>query len=140
MSSANTNLMPCLRYRDAPAAIDWLCQYFGFERHLVVPDTQGGIAHAQLRCGTGLLMLGSTDESAYGRLMRQPDQVAGCTQSLYQVVGDADARYARAKAGGAEIVIEIRDEDYGGRGFTCRDPEGHLWSCGTYDPWAGAQA
>jgi uncharacterized glyoxalase superfamily protein PhnB len=50
------------------------------------------------------------------------------------VVSDADEVYRRAKAAGAEIVIEIKDKDYGGRGFSCRDPEGHLWNIGTYDP------
>jgi uncharacterized glyoxalase superfamily protein PhnB len=34
------------------------------------------------------------------------------------------------------MVLDIRDMDYGGRAFTCRDLEGHLWSIGTYDPWA----
>jgi len=129
-------LIPCLRYRDAPAAIDWLCESCGFTRHLVVPGEQGGIAHAQLTLGESMLMLGSALESEYGRLMRQPDQAGGCTQSLYVQVADADALYARAKAAGARIAIEIRDEDYGGRGFTCHDPEGHLWSFGTYDPYA----
>nr|WP_298143820.1 VOC family protein [uncultured Pseudomonas sp.] len=131
-------LIPCLRYCDAPAAIDWLCEAFGFVRHLVVPDEHGGIAHAQLLFGKDkdMLMLGSAVESEYGRLMRQPDQVGGCTQSLYVLVDDADALYARAKAAGARIAIEIKDEDYGGRGFSCHDPEGHLWSFGTYDPYA----
>jgi uncharacterized glyoxalase superfamily protein PhnB len=129
-------LIPCLRYRDAPAAIDWLCAAFGFARHLVVPDEQGGIAHAQLTLGNNMLMLGSAGESEYGRLMRQPDQAGGCTQSLYVQVEDADALYAKAKAAGASIAIEIKDEDYGGRGFSCHDPEGHLWSFGTYDPYA----
>ncbi|WP_137889262.1 VOC family protein [Pseudomonas sp. 2FE] len=135
--STRANLIPCLRYRDAPAAIAWLCRTFGFEEHLLVPDERGGIAHAQLSCGNGMLMLGSADESAsaYGRLMRQPDQVGGTTQSLYMVVADADALYARAQAAGAQVVIELKDEDYGGRGFTCRDLEGHVWSFGTYDPW-----
>lgn len=135
LTKNGASLVPCLRYRDAPAAIDWLCEHFGFELHLVVPDTQGGIAHAQLRHGSSMLMLGSVADSDYGRQMRQPDQAGGCTQSLYLVVDDADALYARAVAGGARVVIDIRDEDYGGRGFTCRDPEGHLWSVGTYDPW-----
>lgn len=129
-------LIPCLRYRDAHAAIDWLCATFGFARHLVVPDEQGGIAHAQLTLGNDMLMLGSAVESEYGRLMRQPDQAGGCTQSLYVQVEDADALYARAKAAGASIAIDIKDEDYGGRGFSCHDPEGHLWSFGTYDPYA----
>lgn len=135
LTKNGASLVPCLRYRDAPAAIDWLCEHFGFERHLEVPDEQGGIAHAQLRHGTSMLMLGSVADSDYGRQMRQPDEAGGCTQSLYLVVDDADALYARAVAGGADVVIGIRDEDYGGRGFTCRDPEGHLWSVGTYNPW-----
>jgi uncharacterized glyoxalase superfamily protein PhnB len=51
------------------------------------------------------------------------------------IASDADAIYARAKAAGAEILLDIKDEDYGGRGFTCRDREGHIWNFGTYDPW-----
>ena len=71
-----------------------------------------------------------------GRLIRQPDEIGGAqTQSAYLIVADADAVYARAKAAGAVIVLDIKDQDYGGRGFTCRDPEGHLWNFGTYDPW-----
>jgi uncharacterized glyoxalase superfamily protein PhnB len=57
------------------------------------------------------------------------------TQSAYVIVEDADAHYARAKAAGAEIVMEVEDQDYGGRLYSCLDPEGHLWSFGTYDPW-----
>jgi len=61
--------------------------------------------------------------------MKQPDEIGGAeTQSLYLIVSDADVVYRRAKSGGAEMLIDIRDESYGGRGFTCRDPEGHIWS------------
>lgn len=131
-------IIPCLRYRDAPAAIEWLCGTFGFEKQLVVPNEDGTIAHAQLAFGNGMIMLGSVlrVETEFGRLMKQPDEIGGVeTQSAYVIVSDADAIYARAKAAGAEIVIEIKDEDYGGRGFSCRDLEGRLWSFGTYDPW-----
>jgi uncharacterized glyoxalase superfamily protein PhnB len=62
--------------------------------------------------------------------------VGTLTGSVYIVVPDADAHYARAKATGAEIVFDIKDEDYGGRGYAARDPEGYLWNFGTYDPWA----
>jgi uncharacterized glyoxalase superfamily protein PhnB len=107
-------LIPCLRYRDAPAAIDWLCQVFGFERQLVVPGEAGAILHAELKidtgAGIGMLMLGS----AGGR--------------------DADAVHARARAAGAAMLIELNDEPHGGRGFTCRDLEDHVWSVGTYAP------
>jgi uncharacterized glyoxalase superfamily protein PhnB len=133
-----SSIIPVLRYRNAPAAIKWLCETFGFERHLVVPNEDGTIAHAQLNFGNGMIMLGSVDkrETEFGRLMKQPDEIGGAvTQSSYLVVEDADAVYARAKAAGARVAIEIKDEDYGGRGFSCYDLEGHLWNVGTYDPW-----
>jgi uncharacterized glyoxalase superfamily protein PhnB len=64
-----STIIPCLRYRDAPRMIEWLCQAFGFERHLVVEDGKGGIAHAQLTLGPGMIMLGSArgDNDAFGR-------------------------------------------------------------------------
>ena len=135
-------VIPCLRYRDAPAAIDWLCAAFGFVKHAVHANPDGSIAHAQLTFGNGMIMLGSVsvaapgNDSEWGRLIRQPDELGGAaSQSAYLVVADADAVLARAKAAGATIVLDIQDTDYGGRGFTCRDPEGHVWSFGTYDPW-----
>lgn len=136
--TTRATVMPCLRYRDAPKAIDWLCAVFGFERHLVVPNEDGTIAHAQLSFGNGMVMLGSVPriETEFGRLTKQPDEIGGLeTQSPYLVVSDADAVYLRAKAAGARIDIDIKDEGYGGRGFSCRDLEGHLWNVGTYDPW-----
>jgi uncharacterized glyoxalase superfamily protein PhnB len=131
-------IIPVLRYRDAPAAIEWLCNVFGFEKHLVVPNPDGSVAHAQLSFGNGMIMLASVPrtDTAFGRLMKQPDEVDGAqTQTTYVVVSDVDAVYANAKAGGARIATEIKDEDYGGRDFSCYDLEGHLWSFGSYDPW-----
>ena len=144
----HSSIIPVMRYRDAPAAIEWLCEVLGFEKQLVVPgppapgSNGGAIAHAQLRLGGGMVMIGSAVDSEYGRLMKQPEAVSGAeTQSPYIVVPDADAVYAKVKAAGESggagwrILIDIKDEDYGGRGFTCADPEGHIWSVGSYDPW-----
>ena len=132
-------IVPALRYRDGSAAIEWLCSAFGFTRHIVVPNGDGGIAHAQLVLGEAMIMLGSSHEGEYSQFARSPLDLDGMnSQSPYVVVGDPDALYARAVAAGAAIVIDIKDEDYGGRGFTCRDPEGHLWSFGSYDPWQPA--
>jgi uncharacterized glyoxalase superfamily protein PhnB len=128
-------VIPTLRYRDARRMVSWLCDVFGFARHAVYEDGQGGIAHAQLTLGSGMIMLGSARDDEFGRLQATPAALGGTTQSPYIVVSDADEVYRRAKAAGAEIVIEIKDEDYGGRVFSCRDPEGHLWNIGTYDPW-----
>ena len=132
-------VIPAMRYRDAPAAIEWLCQAFGFEKHAVYANPDGTIAHAQLVFGNGMVMLGSVNEAApHAALMRQPDEVGGVeTQAPCLIVSDCDAVYATAKAAGAAIVMEIADMDYGGRAFSCKDPEGHLWNVGSYDPWAG---
>jgi len=131
----SSTIIPCLRYRDAPRMIDWLCDVFGFERNAIHPDGQGGVAHAQLTLGPGMIMLGTARDDDFGQLQSTPADLGGTTQSPYIVVPDADAVYRRAKAHGAKIVMEIKDEDYGGRGFSCRDPEGHLWNIGSYDPW-----
>ena len=132
-----SSVIPSLRYRDAPASIEWLVRVLGFEKHLVVPDGDNGIAHAQLTLGNGMIMLGSVADTPFNELMKQPDEIGGAeTQSCYLVVPDADAVHERVLAAGGTIAIAIKDEDYGGRGFSCLDPEGHLWSVGSYDPWA----
>jgi uncharacterized glyoxalase superfamily protein PhnB len=137
--NTRANVIPTMRYEDAPAAIAWLCQAFGFEKGLVVPGEGGTIAHAQLVFGNGMIMLGSAGSGEYDALVKPPKSIGGIgSQSPYIVVEDVDRHYARAVAAGAEIVIDIKDEDYGGRGYSCRDPEGHVWNFGTFDPWTSA--
>lgn len=131
------NLVPSFRYADAPAAIAWLCEAFGFTEQLVVPLPDGSIAHAQLRYGDGIFMLGSyRDDDDFSKLVAPPAVVGGGTGAVYVVVADADAHFARAQAHGATIVMPLTDQEYGGRDYTCQDCEGHVWSFGTYDPWA----
>ena len=134
--STTATIVPSLRYRDAPAAIDWLCKAFGFEQHLVVPDEAGIIAHAQLVFGNGMIMLGSARDDDLGRLQRPLDAPdAPVSESAYVIVSDVDAHHARAAAAGATVVMAPADQDYGGRLYACRDPEGNLWHFGSYDPW-----
>ncbi len=135
--TTRVNVIPTLRYDDSAAAVDWLCKAFGFERHLVVPGDDGEVVHAQLVFGNGMVMVGSMRDDAFGRHVTTPARAAGRgTGSPYIVVEDADAHLERAVAAGAKIAVAIEDAVYGGRGYSCRDPEGHLWSFGTYDPWA----
>lgn len=135
--STTATVIPTMRYNDAAGAIEWLCKAFGFEEHLVVPGEGDAIIHAQLVFGNGMVMLGSARDSEFGNLQKPPSVLGGAvSQSPYIIVEDPDEHYARAVAAGAEIVMEIKDEDYGGRGYSCRDPEGHLWNFGSYDPWA----
>jgi uncharacterized glyoxalase superfamily protein PhnB len=132
-----SSVIPSLRYRDALAAIDWLMRAFGFAKKAVYMGPNNTVAHAELTFGNGMVMLGSaSNEGEYSKLMVQPDEVGlRETKGIYLVVADADAIYATAKAAGAEMAMDIRDMDYGGRAFTCRDLEGHLWNVGSYDPW-----
>lgn len=136
-AETRSTIIPALRYRDAPAAIEWLCQAFGFEKRVVVPGEGNTIIHSQLTLGGGMVMVSSTDhDSEFGRLIAQPADIGEReTQCCCLTVEDADASYARAKAAGARILMDIRDNDYGGRGYACRDPEGHHWWIGSYDPW-----
>lgn len=128
--------IPCLHYRDAKAAITWLCVAFGMEKGLVVPNEHDGIAHAELTLGSGMVMVGSKSDTPYGKLMRLPRETGGAqTQSIYLVVQDVDHIYRTAMAAGAEVVFEPKDEEYGGRSFSCFDLEGHLWTIGSYNPW-----
>jgi uncharacterized glyoxalase superfamily protein PhnB len=134
---AKITVIPALQYNDAKAAIEFLCMAFGFAKNAVYEETDGSVAHAQLVHGNGMIMLGSAKDTEYGRLLRRPGEVGGVTMSVYVVVEDADAHFARAKAAGAEITREPETQDYGGRDYTCKDPEGNVWTFGTYDPMVG---
>jgi uncharacterized glyoxalase superfamily protein PhnB len=136
----NSTIMPTMRYRNAPAAIDWLCQVLGFARHAVYANPDGSIGHAELTVGGGMIMLGSEKDDEYGRGFKSPADLGAETRSSYIVVPDADAVYARAQAAGAVVVRPLQNTNYGSREFSIKDPEGHSWSVGTYDPWASHNA
>ncbi len=129
-------IIPTLKYEDAATAIEWLCQAFGFEAHLVVPGEAGVIEHAQLTFNGSMIMIGSARDTSFDQLQTTPRAVGGVgTQSPYIIVDNIDAHYRRAVDAGAKIVMQPEDQDYGGRLYSCQDPEGHLWNFGSYDPW-----
>lgn len=145
---SNSTIIPCLQYRNAYVAIDWLCEAFGFQRRLIHADDRI-VRHAQLVLEGGMVMLGSASNAPppadgsdrWQQRLVQPDQINGReTQSSCVIVHDPDAHYARAVAAGAEIIREIADQDYGGRGYGCLDIEGHMWWFSSYDPWQPATA
>jgi uncharacterized glyoxalase superfamily protein PhnB len=131
-----STVIPSFRYHNAKAAIEWLSNVFGFERHAVYEGPDGSIAHAELTLNGGMIMLGSQRDDEHGKRFKSPIELGGVeTRSSYIVVADADAAYARAQAAGATIIRPIQNTDYGSREFAVLDPEGHSWSAGTYDPW-----
>jgi uncharacterized glyoxalase superfamily protein PhnB len=121
------SIYACFRYRDCPAAIDFLCRGFGFERAVVHEDA-GVVHHAELRLGDSMVMVGSQRDGD-----GQPDRI-GLGWTYVGGVGDPDALCERARSAGAEILREPFDTDYGSRDFGARDPEGNIWNFGTYDP------
>ena len=131
-SSGSSKLIPTMRYQDAPAAIDWLVRVFGFEKQLVIPNPDGTIAHAQLKFGPDWIMVGSSKDDILG--LKSPRELGGVTQSIYFYLPDIDAHFERAKAAGAEMVIDLKNTEYGSREYSARDPEGQLWHFGTYLP------
>jgi len=136
-NATRSTIMPTLRYRDARAAIDWLCNVLGFTRHAVYDGPNNTVGHAELTLNGGMIMLGSCKDDEYGRNFKSPADVGGFeTRSSYVVVADADATYARAQTAGAPVVRALQNTEYGSREFTIKDPEGHSWSVGTYDPWS----
>ena len=125
------NIFSAVRYADAPAAIAFLIEAFGFERHAVHAAPDGTIAHAELRLGTGVLMLGSATP---------PDptnpwtEVSAGVYAALETAAEVNAHHARATVNGAEIVRPLETTSYGSREYSARDLEGHLWSFGTYNP------
>ena len=135
---ARTSVIPTVRYRDVPVAVAWLCRAFGMQVHRVVTDADGAPCYAELIIGSGMLMVAPIEDTPFGKLMVQPDEIGGVeTQVCYLCVANARAHYKRAKAAGAVIVLDPDDDANRGRGYSCRDPEGHVWNFGTYDPWLG---
>jgi uncharacterized glyoxalase superfamily protein PhnB len=131
-----STVIPTVRYRDVPAAIAWLQRAFGLQPHRIVPDANGAPLYGELAFGSGMVMVAPIQDSGFGKLMVQPDEIGGAeTQICYLVVDDIAAHHARAKAAGAEILFAL-DEESNGNGYSCRDLEGHIWNVGTYDPWA----
>jgi uncharacterized glyoxalase superfamily protein PhnB len=128
-------VVPIVPYRNAMAMVDWLSDVYGLEKRRVVKDENGEVKRAELAFGDSVIMVVPVQDATLERLVVHPDQIGGVeTQTCYMVVADIDAHYARATAKGAEIVsgIQVRDRDR--RSYASRDPEGHIWMFGTFNP------
>jgi uncharacterized glyoxalase superfamily protein PhnB len=129
-------IYPSVRYNDAKAAIVWLKTALGFEEKEVCTGDGDTIAHAELHLAGNLIVLASVKDDPYGTSPKNLGGVTGGIYIAFDSAADVDSRYARAKATGAEIIRELEDTDYGSHEFGVRDPEGHIWSFGTYRPQA----
>ena len=161
-------LIPSLAYEDAESAIVWLEKAFGFVCTLKVPGaTAGSILHAQLVLRETMMVMVCSDQGCGANhnssndnndgnsannsssndtkkeqkdtLLRSPRAANLCTQGLYLIVEDVAAAYKRARDAGAAVVRPLKEQEYGGCGFTVHDCEGHPWSFGNYNPWQSSQ-
>lgn len=119
------SIVPTLRYSDADAAITFLTSAFGFTSEQVTRDGDNRVGHAELSWNGGVVMIGSR---------RTGDPFDTGKAVLYVIVDDPDTHHAKAVAAGAEIVGELTDQPYGSREYAALDPEGNIWSFGTYRP------
>jgi uncharacterized glyoxalase superfamily protein PhnB len=126
------SIYAAINHSDPNAAVDWLCTAFGFTADEVFHDDAGVVRHAVLSLGTSKVMISGP---------REPGWLGGTAVaplaspiSLYAVVDDPVAHRDRAAAEGATVVREPEHTDYGSHEYSARDPEGNLWSFGTYRP------
>lgn len=132
--NAPPRIYPTMRCMDAEAMIAWLKNVLGFVEH-VVYRKDGKVVHAELAFGSSILMLGADRDDEYAK--RVGDLRGRRTDAVYVAVDDPDALYEKIKGSGARIEVELHNTDYGSRDFSARDPEGGLWSFGTYWPKVG---
>ena len=128
-------LVPAVAYNNAPAGIRWLTDVLGLRvvRTFEMPD--GTVAHAELAWRTSMVFV----HTRPGR--ENPWSAVGPASIALAVdtADDVDRHYERARAAGADIVRHAYDSKTpafpdGSRQFDVRDPEGNLWTVGTYRP------
>lgn len=128
-------VIPYLTYQDAPAAIDFICTAFGFteESRMAMPD--GKIMHANLKYDGNSVMLGGEME---GSSYKAPGNVSAPSSFVFMYVDDVDAHHAQATKNGAKVVVDLEDQFWGERTYTCEDLEGGRWMFSTvvsaFDP------
>ena len=139
---SGSSLIPSVRYRDAETSIAWLERALGFVRHAVYTGEGGVVHHAELRHGNGMIMVGSTgNPSPMEEHYATPADIDNrVTSPLYLLVEECEPVWASAQAAGAEVLMALQEMPFGGKAFTVRDPEGHIWSVGEYDPWKAREA
>lgn len=127
-------ISPVFLYESPREMMRWLERAMGFRLMAAYDDEDGTFAHAEMAFGESTIMIGQAGSGGFARYVRTPKALGGPSQALYVAVEDADAVHDRAVAEGADIVQPLTNQPYGSRDFTLRDPEGYLWSFGTYRP------
>ena len=142
----NPAIIPSISYRKPGAAVEFLCKAFGFERQ-TVDEENGHVVTAQLRLGAYMVLLGPVQDLRYRHTwlrrfrpgQRSLQMLLGedeDPQPIYITVDDVDQHWRTALKAGATILSYPHSEGRGGRSYSCADPEGHIWTFGSFDPHA----
>jgi PhnB protein len=115
-------IIPYLFYRDVPAALDFLCNAFGFKEEMRESTPSGGM-HGEASFQGQLVMMG---QGAEAQSLKPPSQAGAATSGVFIYLDEVDKHYAAAKEAGAEIVHPPKNVPYG-RIYWAVDPEGHPW-------------
>ena len=121
-------IIPYLAYEDAPAALTFLKDAFGFEERFRMAMPDGRIGHAEVALGESVLFLASLWKEA-GHM--SPKDLPGVHCQMYCNVDDVDAHYRQARDAGAVVIGEPADSGHGDRTYRAMDLEGHRWIFGT---------
>lgn len=123
-------------YADARTAVAFLIDAFDFEPHAQYEDAEGRLVHVELTLGEAMVMPAIAGQGEYGQLVSTVSDAGKPTCGFYVIVDDVEGHHRRARHAGADILIEPRHREHGGQEYTCRDIGGHLWTFGSYNPWA----
>lgn len=124
MDAEFSDLIPLLVCSDIAAEHDFLVSVLGFTSAALERTADGKVVHGEVRAGSHRIWLHRVDEA--DNLV--PPRLRGSAGGGIVVhVADVDAHHERARAAGADVLYEPRDQDYGQREYGVRDPEGHLW-------------
>lgn len=128
-------LIPTTRYRDCEVALGFLRDVLGLSEVAVHRDADGQIVHGELALDGGMFLFGPEMDNDFGKLMTAPGDIGGrVTSTVYMIVQDVAAHHSRAVAAGADVVQPLYDTGRDGAEYSLRDPGGHIWSIGSYDP------
>jgi len=120
---------PYMTVRGAAKAIDFYKEAFGAVEVLRMPMPDGSVAHAEIKIGDSVIMMGE-ENPAWGN--KSPQALGGTPTGLMIYVPDCDAVFARALAAGATVSKPLTDQFYGDRSGTVIDPFGHQWTLATH--------
>jgi uncharacterized glyoxalase superfamily protein PhnB len=125
-AASAVRLWATLSFGDADRMMEWLTA-IGFTEHSIYHDEEGRVMHAEwLWPGGGGIMFGTARSDSP---LHEPGKAG-----LYLVTDEPDAVFDAAVAAGATVQRPMVDQEYGGRGGSVLDPEGNVWSFGSYQP------